>query len=111
MSVPARQVAEVRGVAEWRLYAMVANPTRQGDASLPGDLSARRWSPRWSGRWAAAIDDALGLFARLMQAKLISSAKRATNNDRLSTLPRLEKAVWRVLGTSPIWTWPRCGER
>ena len=53
---------------------------------------------------AAAIDDALDLFALLMQVKLISTAKRATNNDRLSTLPRLEKAsrlvtaVWRVLG-------------
>lgn len=53
---------------------------------------------------AAAIDDALDPFALLMQVKLISSAKRATNNDRLSTLPRLEKAsrlvaaVWRVLG-------------
>ncbi|GAA3995472.1 hypothetical protein GCM10022384_48560 [Streptomyces marokkonensis] len=52
---------------------------------------------------AAAIDDALDLFALLMQVKLISSAKRATNSDRLSTLPRLEKAsrvmtaVWRVL--------------
>ncbi|MDX3225084.1 hypothetical protein PV419_05045 [Streptomyces sp. ME19-01-6] len=54
---------------------------------------------------AAAIDDALDLFVLLMQVKLISSAKRATNSDRLSTLlPRLEKAsrlvtaVWRVLG-------------
>lgn len=53
---------------------------------------------------AAATDDALDLFALLMQVKLISTAKRATNNDRLSTLPRLEKAsrlvtaVWRVLG-------------
>ncbi|MHB9753196.1 hypothetical protein ACYBSK_02280 [Streptomyces sp. BYX5S] len=40
----------------------------------------------------AAVDDALDLFALLIQVKLISSAKRATNNDRLSTLPRLEKA-------------------
>lgn len=52
---------------------------------------------------AAAIDDALDLFAILMQVKLISSAKRATDKDWLSTMPRLEKAsrvvtaVWRVL--------------
>lgn len=52
---------------------------------------------------AAAIDDACGLFVLLMRVKLISSAKRATNSDRLSALARLEKAsrvvtaVWRVL--------------
>lgn len=183
VSVLARQVAEVRGIAEQRLYATVANAARRADTSLPGDLVAllevpegkrlselermRRPPTRTTGNAmkgalervdeiaafrlgkvkveqippnrlaalaknglgskapdlartpepkrtamvtavvrsleAAAIDDALDLFALLMQVKLISSAKRATNNDRLSTLPRLEKAsrvmtaVWRVL--------------
>ncbi|MDX3225083.1 DUF4158 domain-containing protein [Streptomyces sp. ME19-01-6] len=40
VSVPARQVAEVRGIAEQRLYATVANAARRADASLPGDLVA-----------------------------------------------------------------------
>lgn len=38
VSVLARQVAEVRAVAEQRLYATVANAARSADASLPGDL-------------------------------------------------------------------------
>jgi len=183
VSVLARQVAEVRGIAEQRLHATVANVARRADASLSGDLVAllevpegkrlselermRRPPTRTTGNamkgalervdeiaafrlgkvkveqippnrlsalarsglgskapnlartpepkrtvmvtvvvWsleAAAIDDALDLFALLMQVKLISSAKRATNNDLLSMLPRLEEAsrlvtaVWWVL--------------
>nr|WP_308292460.1 Tn3 family transposase [Streptantibioticus ferralitis] len=41
---------------------------------------------------AKAIDDALELFTVLMSTKLLSTAKRLTNKDRLSTLPQLEKA-------------------
>jgi TnpA family transposase len=41
---------------------------------------------------AKAIDDALELFTVLMATRLISTAKRLTNKDRLSTLPQLEKA-------------------
>ncbi len=41
---------------------------------------------------AVAIDDALDLFALLMAARLFSSAKRASDKERLAMLPRLEKA-------------------
>ena len=41
---------------------------------------------------AKAIDEALDLFAVLMATRLISTAKRATDKERLSTLPQLEKA-------------------
>jgi hypothetical protein len=40
VSVLAREVAEVRGIAEKRLYATVAKATRRADASLPADLVA-----------------------------------------------------------------------
>lgn len=42
---------------------------------------------------AKAIDDALDLFEILMATRLISSAKRSTDKQRLSTLPQLEKAA------------------
>ncbi|WP_308729113.1 matrixin family metalloprotease [Arthrobacter sp. MYb227] len=41
---------------------------------------------------AKAIDDALDLFEILMATRLISTAKRSTDKQRLSTLPQLEKA-------------------
>jgi TnpA family transposase len=44
------------------------------------------------GLEAAAIDDALDLFALLMATRLISPARRATARDRLAMLPMLEKA-------------------
>ncbi|MEO7195630.1 MAG: Tn3 family transposase [Pseudonocardiaceae bacterium] len=44
------------------------------------------------GLEAAAIDDALDLFALLMATRLISPARRATERDRLAMLPVLEKA-------------------
>ena len=39
---------------------------------------------------AKAIDDALDLFEILMATRLISSARRSTDKQRLSTLPQLE---------------------
>jgi hypothetical protein len=44
------------------------------------------------GLEAAAIDDALDLFALLMATRLISHERRATERDRLAMLPVLEKA-------------------
>ncbi len=44
------------------------------------------------GLEAAAIDDALDLFALLMATRLISPARRATERDWLAMLPVLEKA-------------------
>lgn len=41
---------------------------------------------------AAAIDDALDLFAPLMATKVISPARRASDKERLAMLPQLEKA-------------------
>jgi hypothetical protein len=41
---------------------------------------------------AKAIDEALDLFQVLMATRLISAARRATDKERLSTLPQLEKA-------------------
>lgn len=172
VSVLARQVAEVRGMAEDRLHSVVAKEVRRADAALPGDLVAtlktaegKRYSelermrrpptrttgtalknalqrvddiaafqlgrvkldkippnrlaalaryglgtkapklertpePKRTAMLAAvmrhleakAIDDALDLFEILMATRLISTAKRATDKQRLSTLPQLEKA-------------------
>jgi hypothetical protein len=44
------------------------------------------------GLEAAAIGDALDLFALLMATRLISPARRVTERDRLAMLPALEKA-------------------
>jgi TnpA family transposase len=44
------------------------------------------------GLQAAAIDDALDLFALLMATRLISPERRATERERLAMLPMLEKA-------------------
>jgi Domain of unknown function (DUF4158) len=41
---------------------------------------------------AAAIDDALDLFTLLMATRLFSPARRASAEQRLATLPRLERA-------------------
>ena len=41
---------------------------------------------------AAAIDDALDLFALLMATRLINPARAASNTERLASLPRLERA-------------------
>lgn len=41
---------------------------------------------------AAAIDDALDLFALLMATRLLSPARRASEKERLANLPGLERA-------------------
>lgn len=41
---------------------------------------------------AAAVDDALDLFALLMATKLVNPARTASNTQRLASLPRLERA-------------------
>lgn len=172
VSVLARQVAEVRAVADKRLHATVAGAARRADAALPGDLvetlktpegsrfseleRLRRPPTRTTGtafaralervaeigafqlgrlklsqippnRMAAlaryalgskaalleraaepkrtamltavmrhleakAIDEALDLFQVLMAPRLLNTAKRKTEKERLSTLPQLEKA-------------------
>lgn len=53
---------------------------------------------------AAAIDDALELFTLLMQVKLISAAKRATDKDWLAAKPRLAKASRTVTAVYRIWS-------
>ncbi|MER6917054.1 Tn3 family transposase [Streptomyces sp. NPDC000594] len=172
VSVLARQVAEVRAVADRRLHTTVALAARRVDPSLPGDLVAtlkrvegrqfselemlRRPPTRTTGtamkgalqrvediaafrlgrvkldkvppnRLAAlaryglgtkavklerapepkrtamltavmrhleakAIDDALDLFEILMATRLISTAKRSSEKQRLATLPQLERS-------------------
>ncbi|MFJ9181379.1 Tn3 family transposase [Streptomyces sp. NPDC102360] len=172
VSVLARQVSEVREIADKRLHTTVARAAWRADRSLPADLVAlletpegRRYSyletfrrpptkttgtamkralervdeiavyrlgrvkldklppnrlaalaryglgskatslerasePKRTAMLTAvmrhleakAIDDALELFTVLMSTKLLSTAKRLTNKDRLSTLPQLEKA-------------------
>ncbi|MFC7884762.1 Tn3 family transposase [Streptomyces sp. NPDC057376] len=182
VSVLARQVAEVRAVAERRLYATVAKAARRAEASLPADLVAlldvpegrrvselerlRRPPTRTTGMAkalerveeissfrlgrvridrvppnrlaalarvglgskapnlertpepkrtalltsvvrhleASAIDDALDLFALLMQVKLISSARRATDKDWLAARPRVAKASRMVNGVFRLWS-------
>ena len=184
VSVLARQVAEVRGIAEQRLYATVANAARRADVLLPADLVAllgvpegkrvselerlRRPPTRTTGTGmakalervdeisafhlgkvrvdnippnrlaalarnglgakapnlertpepkrtalltsvvrhleASAIDDALDLFTLLMQVKLISAAKRATDKDWLAAKPRLSKASRMVNRVYRLWS-------
>jgi hypothetical protein len=41
---------------------------------------------------AVAIDEALDLFAMLMTTRMINPARQVSNNDRLASLPRLERA-------------------
>lgn len=41
---------------------------------------------------AVAVDDVLDLFALMMSTKLINPARSASNNNRMATLPRLERA-------------------
>ncbi|MEU9473742.1 Tn3 family transposase [Streptomyces avermitilis] len=172
VSVLARQVLEVRTIAEKRLHATVARAAQRADPALPVDLVATLVTPE-GGRYselerlrrpptrttgtafarslervdeigafqlgrlklsqippnrlaslaryglgskaasleraaepkrtamltavmrhleAKAIDEALDLFSVLMATRLISRAKRATDKERLSTLPQLEKA-------------------
>ncbi|WSQ40380.1 hypothetical protein OG609_42670 [Streptomyces sp. NBC_01224] len=45
VSVLARQVAEVRAIAEKRLHTTVARAARRADAALPGDLVATLKTP------------------------------------------------------------------
>ncbi|MFD0271350.1 Tn3 family transposase [Streptomyces sp. NPDC127106] len=183
VSLLARQVAEVRAIAEKRLHATVAKAAWRADPALPGDLVAllktpegkrysyleqlRRPPTRTTGtamknalqrvdeiaafqlgrvklnkippnRLAAlaryglgtkapkqerasepkrtamltavmrhleakAIDDALDLFEILMATRLISTTKRATDKERLSTLPQLEKASRIVARASKVF--------
>lgn len=123
VSVLARQVAEVRAIADRRLHAMVAKEARRADAALPGDLVARyglgtkaakleRTSePKRTAMLTAvmrhleakAIDDALDLFEILMATRLISTAKRSSEKQRLSTLPQLEKASRMVARAAAVF--------
>ncbi|WP_327286465.1 Tn3 family transposase (plasmid) [Streptomyces sp. NBC_00597] len=172
VSVLARQVSEVRTIAEKRLHATVARAAHRADPALPADLVATLVTPE-GGRYselerlrrpptrttgtafarslervdeigafqlgrlklsqippnrlaalaryglgskaasleravepkrtamltavmrhleAKAIDEALDLFSVLLATRLISTAKRATDKQRLSMLPQLEKA-------------------
>ena len=182
VSVLARQVSEVRTVAENRLHAAVAKATMRADPALPAELAAllvvpddgrfshleklRRPPTRTTGtamaraldrvneisafqlgrvnltsvpvnrlstlaRYglaskaasieraadpkktalmtavvrsleAAAIDDALDLFSVLMASRVISPAKRATDKERLSMLPQLERASRTVARASKV---------
>jgi hypothetical protein len=54
VSVLARQVAEVRGVAERRLHAAVAKAARRADAALPGDLVATLKTPE--DKWFSELE-------------------------------------------------------
>ncbi len=49
---------------------------------------------------AAAVDDALGLFDLLMATRLISAARRASDAERLTVMPRLERASGVVAGAA-----------
>jgi hypothetical protein len=74
---------------------------------------------------ACAIDDALDLFSVLMQVKLISAARRATDRDWVAARGRVAKASRMLDGCSGCgassWTWSpraaptwmrgRCGGR
>jgi hypothetical protein len=51
---------------------------------------------------AQAIDDALDLFALLMATRLISPARRASEKERLSSLPTLERASRTVTRASRL---------
>ncbi len=51
---------------------------------------------------AAAVDDTLDLFALLMATRLFSPARRASAEQRLALLPRLEKASKTVARASRI---------
>ncbi|GAA4233059.1 hypothetical protein GCM10023075_48480 [Streptosporangium album] len=52
---------------------------------------------------ASAIDDALDLFSVLMQVKLISAARRATDRDRIAARPRMAKASRMLDGVFRLW--------
>lgn len=54
VSVLARQVAEVRRIAEERLHATVAKEVRRADAALPWDLVATLKTPE--GRWYSELE-------------------------------------------------------
>ena len=51
---------------------------------------------------AAAVDDALDLFDLLMATRVINPARRATNEQRLAVLPRLEKASALLLAVNKV---------
>ncbi|MFB6946561.1 Tn3 family transposase [Streptomyces sp. NPDC056237] len=184
VSALVRQVAEVRTVAERRLYATVAGAARRADRSLPADLVAllqvpegrriselerlRRPPTRTTGTSmakalervdeisafqlgrvkldkvppnrlatlarvglgskapilerapeprrtalltsvvrhleASAIDDALDVFALLMQVKLLNVAKRATDKEWLASRPKLAKASRTVQAVYRLWS-------
>ncbi|MFJ1900516.1 Tn3 family transposase [Streptomyces sp. NPDC088115] len=53
---------------------------------------------------ASAIDDALDLFSVLMQVKLISAARRATDRDWLAARPRVAKASRMLDGVFRLWS-------
>ncbi|MGB8940688.1 MAG: Tn3 family transposase [Streptomyces sp.] len=53
---------------------------------------------------ASAIDDALDLFSVLMQVKLISAARRATDRDWLAARPRMAKASRILDGVFRLWS-------
>lgn len=53
---------------------------------------------------ASAIDDALDLFSVLMQVKLISAARRATDRDWLAARPRMAKSARMLDGVFRLWS-------
>ena len=53
---------------------------------------------------ASAIDDALDVFALLMQVKLLNAAKRATDKDWLASRPRLARASRTVQAAYRLWS-------
>jgi hypothetical protein len=53
---------------------------------------------------ASAIDDASDLFSVLMQVKLISAARRATDRDWLAARPRMAKASRMLDGVFRLWS-------
>lgn len=52
---------------------------------------------------ALAIDDALDVFALLMQVKLLNVAKRATDKEWLASWPRLARASRTVQAVYRLW--------
>ncbi|MDV9168577.1 Tn3 family transposase [Streptomyces sp. W16] len=53
---------------------------------------------------ASAIDDALDLFSVLMQVKLISAARRATDRDWLAARPRMARSARMLDGVFRLWS-------
>ncbi|GAA4519276.1 DUF4158 domain-containing protein [Nonomuraea ferruginea] len=104
----ARALQRVDDIARFRLGRVRVNkvPVRRMKtlakygAGSKAPLLARLHEPRKTATMLAvtrsleseAIDDALDLFALLMASRLISPARRKSSGDRLTMLPKLERA-------------------